>query len=80
MKINKHNKAFGHVLRALRKERKLTQETLGFEAELDRTYVSLLELGESSPTLDTLVVLCKPLGLSLTELCQKIETEILNHE
>ena len=38
--------AFGKVVRQLRKERKLSQEQLGFEADLQRIYVSTLELGQ----------------------------------
>jgi DNA-binding helix-turn-helix protein len=38
--------AFGKVVRQLRKERKLSQEQLGFEADLQRIYVSKLELGQ----------------------------------
>ncbi|HEK1520075.1 TPA: helix-turn-helix transcriptional regulator, partial [Pseudomonas aeruginosa] len=52
MRIRKHNQAFGRALRQLRKRRNMTQEILGFEAGLDRTYISVLERGERSPTLD----------------------------
>ena len=38
--------AFGRVLRRLRKKKGYTQEELGFEAELRRTFVSILELGQ----------------------------------
>ncbi|MGV5100261.1 helix-turn-helix domain-containing protein [Pseudomonas aeruginosa] len=62
--MRKHNQAFGRALRQLRKRRNMTQEILGFEAGLDRTYISVLERGERSPTLDTLVSLCDVLGLS----------------
>src|SRR5260364_376035 len=46
--------AFGSVLRELRQERKLTQEKFAFECELDRTYISLLELGHRMPSLATM--------------------------
>lgn len=42
--------AFGKVLRRLRKEAGLTQEQLGLEADLRRTYVSILELGQQQPS------------------------------
>lgn len=71
-----HNKAFGKALRSLRKERGYTQETLAFESGLDRTYVSLLELGSRSPTLDTMMTLCCALNVSLSQLALKVETEI----
>jgi len=69
-----HNKAFGEALRSLRKTRGHTQETLGFESGLDRTYVSLLELGARSPTLDTIMALCSALDVSLPLFATQIET------
>jgi transcriptional regulator with XRE-family HTH domain len=51
--------AFGRALRRLRKERGLTQEELGFEADLRRTFVSVLGLGQQQPTLTTIVKLAK---------------------
>lgn len=71
-----HNKAFGKTLRTLRKAHGYTQETLAFESGLDRTYVSLLELGSRSPTLDTMMTLCGALNVSLSQLAQKVEAEI----
>ena len=48
--------AFGAVLRDVRKERGLSQEDLGFESGYHRTYVSLLERGLKSPSLQTLAL------------------------
>ncbi|MEX3583725.1 MAG: helix-turn-helix transcriptional regulator [Burkholderia sp.] len=55
--MKSHNRSFGKILRKLRKDRRLSQEALSFEAGLDRTYISLLELGRRFPTLDSLVAL-----------------------
>lgn len=60
-------------MRQLRKSRKLSQAALALEAGLDRTYISLLELGQRSPTLDTLMLLCPVLGVSLTEIASKTQ-------
>lgn len=76
----RHNKAFGRVLKTLRTKKQLTQETLGFESSLDRAYISLLERGKRSPTLDTLVTLCAPLGVSLTFIAASIELEAEHDE
>lgn len=40
---------FGSVLRELRTQVGLTQEQLGFECDLDRTFISLLERGLRQP-------------------------------
>ncbi len=75
--IKKHNKAFGNVLRKLRHEKKLSQEFLSFEADLTRAYISLLERGLRSPTLDTMIALREPLGVSLTLFGEHIEAEMV---
>ena len=68
--------AFGKVIRQLRKEAKLTQEQLGFEADLRRTFISLLELGQQQPTLTTIFKLAKALNVSASEIVHLIENEL----
>lgn len=55
--------AFGAVLRTLRIEKKITQEQLGFEAGLQRKYISLLELGTKAPSLATVLRVAKALNV-----------------
>ncbi len=64
---------FGHVLRELRKKAGLTQEQLGFEAELERNFISMLERGERQPTLTSLIKLARPLGISASHLVALVE-------
>lgn len=79
--IKKYNKAFGHALRQLRHEKQLSQEYLGFESNLSRAYISLLERGLRSPTLGAMMALCEPLSVSLTVLATLIEAELMHdHE
>jgi transcriptional regulator with XRE-family HTH domain len=68
--------AFGKVLRRLRKEAGLTQEQLGLEADLRRTYVSILELGQQQPTLMTILKLAPALNCSAAALVAAVEAEI----
>jgi transcriptional regulator with XRE-family HTH domain len=68
--------AFGKVLRALRQKASLTQEALGFEAGLRRTYISILELGQQQPTLTTILKLSKPLKYSAQEIVGLVEAEL----
>ncbi len=56
--------AFGEVLRDLRQRAGLSQEALAGAAEVDRTYVSLLERGQRQPTLETLFRLAGALHAS----------------
>lgn len=64
--------AFGRVLRALRKQAGLTQEQLGFEADLRRTYVSTLELGQQQPSLETVLKLASALRVSPGEIVDQV--------
>lgn len=71
-----HNVAFGLVLADLRGRAGLTQEKLGSEANLDRSFISLLERGKRSPTLDTMVSLSRVLNVSLTQLISSVEARL----
>lgn len=68
--------AFGRALRRLRLAQGLTQEQLGFEASLRRTYISSLELGEKEPSLKTIQKLSLALGLSISKLMLEVEREL----
>jgi transcriptional regulator with XRE-family HTH domain len=52
----------GTVLRKKRQQLGLSQEKIAELAGVDRTYVSILERGLKSPTLDTFERICAALG------------------
>jgi transcriptional regulator with XRE-family HTH domain len=52
------------VLRDVRREKGLSQESLASEAGLHRTHIGLVERGKRSPTVKTLLVIAGALGLS----------------
>lgn len=68
--------AFGVVVRELRIEAGLTQEQLGFEAGIRRTFVSLLELGQQQPTLTTIFKIAPALGLTPAALIELVENRV----
>lgn len=68
--------AFGRVLRRLRESAGLTQEQVGFEAELRRTYVSILELGQQQPSLTTILKLAQALNRSPGSLLDLVSEEL----
>jgi transcriptional regulator with XRE-family HTH domain len=68
--------AFGVVVRELRIKAGLTQEQLGFEAGIRRTFVSVLELGHQQPTLTTIFKLAPALGVSAADLIERVEKRI----
>lgn len=65
--------AFGKVIRKLRVDAGLTQEQLGFESDLRRTFISILELGHQQPTLTTIIKLAKPLNTSAASIVASVE-------
>lgn len=72
-KTDKLSRAFGMVLRERRLSAGLSQEKLALEAEVDRTFVSLLERGGRQPTLTTLWRLAAALGVAPSELIGAVE-------
>jgi transcriptional regulator with XRE-family HTH domain len=68
------NEAFANVLRELRTERGISQTELAERAGLGRAYVSGLERGLHSPTLETLCRCAEAFGLPATEFVNRIES------
>lgn len=67
---------FGKVLRRLRTEAGYTQEQFGFEADLRRSYVSILELGQQQPSLTTILKVAKALRFPAQDLIGLVEGEL----
>jgi len=65
--------AFGKAVREAREDLGLSQEELGFESELDRTYISGIERGVRNPTIATVGRLCRALGVRGSELMARAE-------
>jgi transcriptional regulator with XRE-family HTH domain len=75
--LSQLNAIFGEHLRNARKAAHLTQEELAFRANLDRTYISLLERGLKSPTLTTFFQLCRVLDLQPDSFIAQINAQLL---
>jgi len=58
-------------LRRIRHERKLSQEELSFQAEVDRSYISQLETGVYSASVTMLGKLAKALDVEVGELLKR---------
>lgn len=53
---------FGEAIRTHRKERKISQERLALDCDLQRSFISRIERGISQPTLVTIFEIAKALG------------------
>jgi len=67
--------ALGAAIRELRGRRRLTQEQLGFAADVHRNYVGAVERGEINPTFFTLMRLTDALDVSFAELFEVFEAQ-----
>lgn len=59
---------FGRRVREVRKSKGLSQEELGFQAGIHRTYVGAVERGEQNISLKNIEKLAKALGVKVGEL------------
>lgn len=60
--------ALGKRIKQCRHAADKSQETLAFEAHVDRTYISSIERGIANPSVETLANICYCLGVTLSEL------------
>jgi transcriptional regulator with XRE-family HTH domain len=65
--------AFASEIKARRLELQLTQEDLAARCELDRPYISLIEVARKQPTLSVLWRLALGLELSTSEFVARID-------
>jgi transcriptional regulator with XRE-family HTH domain len=68
--------AFGKTITGLRKKSGIVQEHLAYESKVDRGYMSGLERGLHSPTLDTVCKLLWRMEVSFTDFAIQFENEL----
>jgi transcriptional regulator with XRE-family HTH domain len=71
--MDKTDSVFGSVISKHRKALGISQERLADEAGLHRTYISLIERGQRTVSLDTIIKLAKALGVTAAELLSDFE-------
>jgi transcriptional regulator with XRE-family HTH domain len=71
-------KAFGRALKKIRVRKKLTQENLSLQADLARVYISELEYGKKTPSIETVFKISKALNIKCSRLMDLTEEEFSN--
>jgi len=66
--------ALGKRLKQCRHAVEKSQETLAFDAHVDRTYISAIERGVANPSIETLANICHALGMTLSELFEPLSS------
>ena len=64
---------FGETIKKIRLKKGLSQETLSFEADIDRTYISDIEKGERNVSIQFSYKLASALQISFSDLIKEIE-------
>lgn len=69
------NKAFGIALKKARLKKKISQEDLSLVAGLSRVYISELEFGKKSPSLDTIFKVSNALSIKCSKMMDLTEAK-----
>lgn len=75
--------ALGERIRTLRKKKRLTQQQIAEQVDIETSNISHIERGASKVSLNTLVKIANALGVSLDDLvCDSIlsEKDVFEHE
>ena len=75
-KRNKICSAIGKNLKTFRIAANKSQETLAFDAEVDRTYISQIERGIANPSVLTLANICYALDITLADLFERLKISL----
>lgn len=70
------DQALGQALRKLRTERGWSQSELALRVQMDRNYLSLIELGRNSPSVRMLVRLCMALDVRAADVLEDVERRL----
>ena len=70
-------RAFGRALKKIRVRKKLTQESLSLQADLARVYISELEYGKKTPSIETVFKISKALNIKCSKLMDLTEEEFI---
>lgn len=66
--IQQHRRLLGEAIRAERRKAAVSQEKLAEKAGLSTVFISRVERGKESPSVDSLVKIARALGVRVREL------------
>ncbi|MGN7764173.1 helix-turn-helix domain-containing protein [Paenibacillus sp. 22594] len=65
----------GKTVKAIRITRGLSQEDLAHECNVDRSYISMIEVGRNEPSVTKIFDLCKGLKIKPSDFFKLVEVE-----
>lgn len=72
MNLRQHQQ-LGAALKRRRNALTLSQEELASKLQLERGYISMIETGRKTPSLETLQAICSALGIKIYELLKEVD-------
>jgi len=75
LKKNKYLEELGNLIREVRKHKRLSQEQLALQAEVDRSYIGGIERGERNVSFLTLVKIANCLGCDVAKFTKGIPSD-----
>lgn len=68
----------GKTVKAIRIKKGLSQEDLAHECNVDRSYISMIEVGRNEPSVTKIFELCKGLKIKPSDFFKLVESEYEN--
>lgn len=65
----------GKTVKAIRIKQGLSQEDLAHECNVDRSYISMIEVGRNEPSVKKIFDLCKELKIQPSDFFKMVEVE-----
>lgn len=65
----------GKIVKAIRIKQGLSQEDLAHECDVDRSYISMIEVGRNEPSVTKIFDLCKGLKIKPSDFFKLVEGE-----
>lgn len=67
----------GKTIKAIRIKQGLSQEDIAHECNVDRSYISMIEVGRNEPSVTKIFELCKGLKIKPSDFFKMVEVEYL---
>jgi len=71
-RVQQHRRLLGEAIRAKRKKAALSQEKLAEKADLSTVFISRVERGKESPSVDSLVKIARALNVRTRDLLRDV--------
>ncbi|MCS7465009.1 helix-turn-helix domain-containing protein [Paenibacillus doosanensis] len=68
----------GKIVKSIRIKKGLSQEDLAFECNVDRSYISMIEVGRNEPSVSKIFEICEGLNIKPSDFFKLVEAEYEN--